>query len=89
MPALKHLDVSYNSLAGVDLAVIIDALCHESASKIRTLNVSGNIVTHVEAKLPGHANGLTDKFSEKCQKLLKSSLTLQHFDISHMGLDDS
>ena len=84
LPKLKSLDISYNNLAGHDIAGILETLYIDETCKVRNLNISGNNVFNPDLK-----GGPIDKFSDRLQKLIKQSITLQHLDISCMSLDQS
>jgi hypothetical protein len=90
MPKLKYLDVSYNNLNGNDLSMIIEPLYGEEACRLRFLNLAGNNAYHPESRTLGHSSHSNiDRFSDRLQKLLKSSLTLQHLDLSSLNLDST
>lgn len=64
---------------------MIEVLSHEHGSKLRSLNISGNNAAPFEYR---GANGqVIEKFSDRIQKLIKSSLTLQHLDLSSLNLE--
>lgn len=85
MPSLKNLDISYNGLLGYELSQVLDSLMHEGGCKIKTLNLSGNNAVPFEYR--GQNGQLIERFSDRMQKLLKSSLSLQHLDLSLLNLD--
>jgi Leucine Rich repeat len=86
LPKLKYLDISYNAMNSQELSTIIECLSLEDqVCKIRSLNISGNSAINNE---PSH-HGSIDKFSDRLQKYLKSSLFLQHLDLSAMCLSES
>lgn len=79
---LKYLDVSYNNLSGYDLSLIIEPLYGDDACKLKFLNLSGNNAYFAEQKMPHGSAHPIDRFSDRVQRLLKSSLHLQHLDLS-------
>lgn len=87
LPTLKYLDISYNNLSSHDLSVILEHLYTDDACKLRSLNLAGNNAYHAESRSL-HSNNI-DKFSDRLQKLLKSSITLQHLDLSCLNMDES
>jgi len=86
---LKYLDLSSNNLLGHDLALILEALSQEGGlCKIRNLNLSGNNAEPQAEPVGFRLTPIVDKFSDRLQKLLKSSLSIQHLDISCLRLDE-
>jgi len=65
--------------------MILDSFIHEHGSKLKSLNISGNNAIPFEYRGP---NGLViEKFSDRLQKLVKTSITLQHLDLSNLDMD--
>jgi hypothetical protein len=57
----------------------------EGGCKIRTLKLSGNNAVPFEYR--GQHGQMIERFSDRMQKLLKSSLSLQHLDLTAMNLN--
>lgn len=85
MPNLKTLDISYNSLSNSDLSHVVEALCYFEGCKLRNLNLSGNHGYHNEVR--GSQANVPERLTDLIQRLVKSSVTLQHLDLSSMSLD--
>ena len=66
---------------------MVDSLCNEGVCKIKSLNLAGNNAVPFEYR--GPQGQFIERFSDRMSKLLKSSLSLQHLDLSLLNLEHS